>query len=73
MAAPKDTLWDPEPHSRGKHHILRRYAQAWLPIMTRYNPRVVVVDAFAGPGRYVGGEEGSPIILLKAYLEHEFR
>ena len=38
--------------------------------MTRYNRRVVVVDAFAGPGRYLGGEEGSPLILVKAYLEH---
>jgi three-Cys-motif partner protein len=73
MPAPPDTLWPLEPHSRGKHHILRRYAQAWLPIMTRANPRVVLVDAFAGPGRYTGGEEGSPLILLKAFLEHHYR
>ncbi len=73
MAAPQDTLWDLEPHSRGKHHILRRYAQAWLPIMTSGSRRVVIVDAFAGPGRYLGGEDGSPLVLLKAYLEHSFR
>jgi three-Cys-motif partner protein len=73
MAALQDTLWDLAPHSRGKHHILRRYAQAWLPIMTSANPRVVLVDAFAGPGRYKGGEDGSPIVLLKAYLDHEYR
>jgi len=73
MTAPTDTLWDLEPHSRGKHHILRRYAQAWLPIMTSTHPRVVLVDAFAGPGRYRGGEDGSPIILLKAYLDHASR
>jgi three-Cys-motif partner protein len=41
--------------------------------MTRTNPRVVVVDAFAGPGRYLGGEDGSPLILLKAFLEHASR
>ncbi len=73
MPAPTDTLWDLEPHSKGKHEILRRYAQAWLPIMTRQNTRVVIVDAFAGPGRYLGGEPGSPVILLDAYLEHAYR
>ena len=73
MAGPKGTLWRLEPHSRGKHHILRRYVQAWLPIMTSSHGRVVLVDGFAGPGRYLGGEEGSPLILLKAYLEHRHR
>jgi three-Cys-motif partner protein len=73
MAGPKATLWRLEPHSRGKHHILRRYVQAWLPIMTSGHGRVVLVDGFAGPGRYLGGEEGSPLILLKAYLEHRYR
>ena len=73
MATPQDTLWDLAPHSRGKHRILRSYADAWLPIMTSTNPRVVVVDAFAGPGRYLGGEDGSPLILLKAFLEHSSR
>lgn len=73
MAIHRNTLWELEPHSRGKHHLLRRYVQAWLPIMTRYQQRVVLVDAFAGPGRYIDGEEGSPLILLRAYLEHAFR
>jgi three-Cys-motif partner protein len=73
MAGPKGTLWRLETHSRGKHHILRRYVQAWLPIMTSSHRRVVLVDGFAGPGRYVGGEEGSPLILLKSYLEHSHR
>jgi hypothetical protein len=36
--------------------------QAWVPILTRYYGRVVYIDGFAGPGIYVGGEEGSPII-----------
>ncbi len=70
MPAPRDTLWDLEAHSRGKHHILQRYIRAWLPIMTSRNRRVVIVDAFAGPGRYTGGEPGSPLILLDAYLNH---
>ena len=38
--------------------------------MTSWNGRVVFVDGFAGPGKYRGGEEGSPVIALKAALEH---
>ena len=34
-------------------------------------PRLLLVDGFAGPGRYAGGEEGSPLIMLKALLEHD--
>jgi three-Cys-motif partner protein len=70
---PSDTLWVLEPHSLAKHHILRRYVNAWLPIMTRFNDKVVLVDAFAGPGRYLGGEPGSPLILLDCYLNHKYR
>jgi len=41
--------------------------------MTSGNSRVVIIDAFAGPGRYEDGEPGSPLILLDAYLSHQFR
>jgi three-Cys-motif partner protein len=73
MPPPRDTLWELEPHSKGKHTILRRYVQAWLPILASNNSRLVLVDAFAGPGRYLGGEPGSPLILLDSYLSHAHR
>ena len=60
-------MWNPEPHSRGKHHILRRYIQAWLPIMSKANPRIIIVDAFAGPGRYLGGRGGVAANLPKPW------
>ena len=41
--------------------------------MSKGNRRIVIVDAFAGPGRYLGGEEGSRLILLDAYLNHYYR
>ena len=54
MARRLDTLWIPDAHTLAKHAILRRYLQAWLPIMSRWNRRGVVIDGFAG-GRVPGG------------------
>jgi three-Cys-motif partner protein len=71
MAAPKSTVWELQPHSRAKHEILRRYLKAWIPILSQGGfPHVLYIDGFAGPGRYARGEDGSPIIALRAALEH---
>ncbi len=69
----QEVVWQIDPHTRAKHRILQRYLQAWLPIMSSRNERLVVVDGFAGPGVYKGGEPGSPIIALNAFLEHDYR
>lgn len=66
----RPTIWPIDPHTQAKHIILRRYLDAWLPIMATWNNRIVVIDGFAGPGRYTGGEEGSPLIALRALLDH---
>jgi len=66
-----DTISAIEPHTEAKHAILRKYLDAWLPIITRWNGRVVYIDGFAGPGEYIGGKDGSPIIAIKAVLEHK--
>jgi len=69
VAAPTTTIWELEPHTRAKHEILRRYLQAWQAILTRGGfQELVYIDGFAGPGRYSGGEDGSPIIALKNAL-----
>ena len=66
---PKTTIWDLEAHTAAKHEILRRYVQAWAPILSQGNfPHLVFVDGFAGPGRYSKGEEGSPLIAIKAVI-----
>jgi three-Cys-motif partner protein len=70
VAPPEKTRWPIEPHTQVKHLILRRYLQAWLPIMARYNGRILFVDGFAGPGRYARGENGSPLIALTTLLGH---
>lgn len=74
MAAPKTTTWCLEPHTRAKHEILRRYLEAWTPILSLGGSKqLIYVDGFAGPGRYDGGEEGSPLIALRAALAHRER
>ena len=67
---PKTTLWPLEEHTRGKHLVLKNYMDAWLPIMRRWNGRVLFIDAFSGPGKYAGGEDGSPVIALKSLINH---
>jgi three-Cys-motif partner protein len=74
MAAPKTTVWKLDPHTRAKHAILSRYLQAWTPILTQGGfPTVAYLDGFAGPGQYEGGEDGSPVIALKAARAHSGR
>jgi len=70
---PTTTLWRLEPHTKGKHLVLKNYLDAWLPILGRYNGRILFVDGFAGPGLYQDGEEGSPIIALNAFCKHRAR
>lgn len=70
---PNTTTWPIDPHTRGKHLVLENYMQAWLPIMTRWNGRVLFIDAFAGPGEYSNGEPGSPVIALRSLIDHSFR
>lgn len=73
-------LWPLEDHTSAKHQVLRAYLDAWIPIMgqqalkvrpyTPGEPRLLLVDGFAGPGQYAGGEPGSPLIMLEALLSH---
>jgi three-Cys-motif partner protein len=70
LAKKLETVWQIDPHTQSKHTILRRYWEAWLPIMTKFNQRVLYIDGFAGPGLYAGGEDGSPLIALKSARDH---
>jgi three-Cys-motif partner protein len=66
-----DEKWQYTEHAAAKHEILSRYLDAWLAILGRRrkgstfrHPRLVLVDGFAGRGRYVGGEPGSPAVMF---------
>lgn len=72
-----DTLWNLEPATVAKHRLYKRYLDAWWPIMLQPNQRsrwqrryVTYVDAFAGPGEYKDGEDGSPVFVLDRLLKH---
>ncbi|NUM53973.1 MAG: three-Cys-motif partner protein TcmP [Candidatus Hydrogenedentes bacterium] len=66
--AKRDVLWPIEPHTKGKHLVLENYLAAWWPIMASSNKRVLFIDGFAGPGKYSGEEDGSPIIAMRSLL-----
>lgn len=71
LFAKTSTVWPLKAHTAAKHAILRRYLQAWFPKLTRYHGRVVFVDGFAGPGRYAGGELGSPLVAIEVVVQHQ--
>ena len=76
MSTPSDTLWDYEEHTRAKHQLLVGYLYAWYPIMANGKPPppgVNIIDGFAGPGRYKGGEPGSPLVMIDAFINHGHR
>ncbi|WP_298210982.1 three-Cys-motif partner protein TcmP [Ferrimicrobium sp.] len=64
------SLWPIQEHTKAKHVLLKAYLDQWFPIMARYEPSLIFIDGFAGPGRYSGGEPGSPIVALQSVLDH---
>jgi three-Cys-motif partner protein len=59
------------PHTAAKLGLLGAYLGPWFAILSLGGFRYVVyVDGFAGPGRYSGGEDGSPVVALKALAAH---
>lgn len=68
MPVPQGVLWDRDPHTAATHQLLKGYLEAWFPILASSHPKggVTFADAFAGPGEYLGGAIGSPIIAIHA-------
>jgi|TARA_Y100001001_G_scaffold139690_1_gene142607 three-Cys-motif partner protein len=66
----KEIVWELEEHSLGKHLVFKKYLNAWLPILSKWHGRLLIIDGFAGPGEYKNGYLGSPIIALEAAISH---
>jgi three-Cys-motif partner protein len=71
-----DEKWQYTEHAAAKHEILRRYLDAWLAILGRRrkgstfrHSQLVLVDGFAGRGRYVNGQPGSPVIMFERAVQ----
>ena len=60
---PKTILWELQPHSRGKHMVLQCYLKGWLRIVGTGGTNLQIIDGFAGPGEYLDGTAGSPILV----------
>lgn len=74
----KETIWPVDPHTQAKHAILDRYLKAWLPIMSSISGRIVYIDGFAGPGKYLDERDqptidGSPLIAINAARKHKLQ
>lgn len=71
----EDVTWIPPEHTKAKHQILKGYLDAWAPIMSQQAAKSggrspLYVDAFAGPGIYQDGSDGSPLVAMRAVLDH---
>lgn len=64
--------WPLAEHTAAKHDIYRTYLAKWFPILLAKKkkpfPSVTYVEGFAGPGIYVGGQPGSPILAIRALV-----
>ena len=71
MAKALPTIWALEEHTRAKHELLTRYLSRWVPIFQHGYGKtgdLVLIDGFAGPGVYAGEEPGSPVLMIRQYL-----
>ena len=73
MAVPTGILWERDPHTAAKHTLLRRYMEAWFPIMAKQfrDVGITFFDGFAGPGEYTNAQDSSPAIAMGQALRSE--
>ncbi|MGZ5436809.1 MAG: three-Cys-motif partner protein TcmP [Pyrinomonadaceae bacterium] len=57
-------LWNAEPHTLAKIEIVRRYLFLWFRILGTSSSRLVYIDGFSGPGRYLNSDQSSPTAAL---------
>lgn len=67
----KKTPWTREPHIAAKHQVLGAYVDGWLGVMASQalkfvrpgapRPRLLLLDGFAGPGRYADGGSAAAV------------
>jgi three-Cys-motif partner protein len=73
IALPPERLPHYDEHHRAKHRLLEEYMKVWLAKLGQRYPQVAIIDGFASAGRYRDGRVGSPLLFLRAYLDHAAR
>lgn len=53
------------PWSKIKDRVISDYLTPYLSKVSKLNRRIVIVDAFAGPGRFKDGSKRSPLIICE--------
>ncbi len=71
MAKKLPAIMTLEAHTAAKHELLTRYLSRWVPIFQHGRGRtrnLVFVDGYAGAGVYANREAGSPVLMIRTYL-----
>ena len=64
--------WEAEPHTKAKHDLYRHYLDKWMPIIVQsFGGKATYAEGFSGPGVYLDKSPGSPVIALRALLDHK--
>lgn len=64
--AGREFFEEKRPWSKRKDQVLAYYLTPFLPKIATLGKPIVIVDAFAGPGRFGNGDPGSPLIIADA-------
>ena len=70
MGATDDFFDRKKPWSWIKDNILASYLPAYFAKISRLNQPVLIIDAFAGAGKFDDGSPGSPLIIASKAREH---
>lgn len=69
MAVKNSVPWGADPHTLAKHAVYARYLAKWMPIMVNgFKADITYAEGFSGPGVYLDGSPGSPVIAVKALV-----
>lgn len=61
--------WEASPHTKAKHALYEQYLGKWMPIMVRgWGANITYAEGFAGPGVYLDGSPGSPVIAVRTLV-----
>jgi len=61
---------DKRPWSKIKDRVLGSYMPPYLRKVQKLGQRILLIDCFAGPGKFYDGSPGSPLIMCQKAVQH---